>query len=97
MSSAAKLSFHERQPLRQVGIGAAVFTEGIRLPEGWFFQWTSDAGPVSIRYKNGNVTSGIVSTIPGAGISVILVHPGHDTYVQFQANVGVQALFFVTG
>lgn len=92
------LTFRERQPLFQVGIGAAFWTPGLRLPEGAWWQWTADNFPCAIRYVYGSgFTTPAIETLLASAFSVVHVHPGHDVFVQFQAAVGVTGVFFVVG
>ena len=95
------ITFRERQPLFQVGIGAAFWTPGLRLPEGAWWQWTSNAGagiPCSIRYVYGSgFTTAAIETLLAGALSAVHVHPGHDVFVQFQAAIGVTGVFFVVG
>jgi hypothetical protein len=86
--------FQHREPLFQRGVGAVAFTPGIRLPPGSWFQFCG-SGACSIRYVYGGITTTILATSPAGALSIVLVHPGPNVYIQAQAAVGVDVMFLV--
>jgi len=87
--------FVNREPLLQRGIGAAVWTPGIRLPPGASYQFCG-TGQASIRYLYSGAPTAVLQTVAGGQLSIVNVHPGPNVYVQVQAAAGVDVMFLVT-
>jgi len=86
--------FQLREPLFQRGVGAVAFTPGIRLPPGSWFQFCG-SGACAIRYVYGGNPTALVATSAAGALSIVLVHPGPNVYIQAQAAPGVDVMFLV--